>query len=92
MTQLEIVKKIQSGLSFNCTQAHINEVINAYQDHLIGEILEGRGCIPGVGSFHIIHRKEHKGYNMHKGKVMTIPAHYAVKFRASRAIKESVNV
>lgn len=92
MTQLEIVKKIQSGLSFSCTQAHISEVVNAYREHLMGEILEGRGAIPGVGSFCIIHRKAHKGYDMYKRKVVTIPAHYSVKFRPSKNIKESVNV
>lgn len=92
MRQLELVKKIQSQLSFTATQREILETITVYKDILLGEILEGRGSIQGVGSFTIVHHKAHKGYNMHKKKVMMVPEREVIKFRASRALKNSINV
>lgn len=92
MKNIEIVKRIQKNLSFNATQREISEILDQYRELLLSEIVEGRGAISGIGSFCIVKRQAHKGYDMHLFKIVTIPEHYAIKFRPAKALKEAVNV
>ena len=59
---------------------------------LLSDVLaEGNGiAIPGLGKFEITEKGERTARNFQTGEKMTIPAHHALKFIPSSAIKEAI--
>ncbi|MCG2777243.1 MAG: HU family DNA-binding protein, partial [Desulfobacterales bacterium] len=51
---------------------------------------EGKLALAGFGSFIVSERKERQGRNPQTGETMTIKASKTVRFRAGKALKESL--
>lgn len=87
-TTKEIVSKELEGVTIKDTGVFVEAAIKAIEDSLInGE----KVSIAGFGSFEIVERAERKGRNPKDGSEIMIPASKAIKFKASKNIKELVN-
>ena len=90
MTKAEFVKtlKEQAGLATLAQAEAVYEKLFS----IIGDALKNGDAVnvSGFGSFKVIDRKARKGRNPRTGKVIQIPASKAVKFTASKALKESL--
>jgi DNA-binding protein HU-beta len=77
-----------SGLS----KAQAGQAITAFIEHLQTALSRGnKVSLPGVGHFEIAERGARQGRNPRTGETMTIPASKTVKFKAGKALKDSVN-
>lgn len=84
----EIVAQELEGVTVKDTGVFVDAVIKATTDALIaGEKVN----ITGFGAFEIAERSERMGRNPKTNESMLIPASKAIKFKASKVLKESVN-
>ncbi len=78
----------KAGLS----KAQAADAVNAVFDGIEGSLKGGdKAAFIGFGTFSISKRAERKGKNPATGQEITIPAMNLVKFKAGKALKESVN-
>jgi DNA-binding protein HU-beta len=90
MTKAELIAQVaeETGL----TKAAAKGVIEATLGHITKVIKkEGRFALVGLGVFEVVKRKKRKGRNPRTNEPMTIKAYKTVKFRAAKALKDSVN-
>ncbi|MEA3492696.1 MAG: HU family DNA-binding protein [Campylobacterota bacterium] len=89
MTKAEFIVKVakKSGLS----QKDSNEVIQAALETL-SELLKERDSISfiGFGSFSTVEKAARDVRIPSSGKIVSVPAKVAVKFKVGKALKESV--
>lgn len=85
----EIVSKELEGVTIKDTSVFVDAAIKAITDALVaGEKVN----IAGFGAFEIAKRDERMGRNPKTNEPMLIKASKAIKFKASKALKEVVNV
>jgi DNA-binding protein HU-beta len=90
MTKQELVKAISSKTSMTVKVADV--FVNAFTETVTEELSNGGSTqIMGFGSFIIVDRAERQGHNLKTGEPLTIPAHKAIKFVASKRLKDAVN-
>ena len=83
----ELVARIAEASG--CSKAEINKIISVYNDTVVKAVCEGY-CVtlPGIGTFSTTERAEQTCTLFGKKKV--VPAHKSVKFKVSKAFKDSV--
>lgn len=84
----EIVAQELEGVTIKDTGVFVDAVVKAITDALVaGE----KVSVAGFGSFEIAERAERMGRNPKDGSQIVIPASKAIKFKASKNLKEAVN-
>ncbi|MCJ7775757.1 MAG: HU family DNA-binding protein [Desulfobulbaceae bacterium] len=89
MTKSDIISEIAN--KSNLTKADAEKALNSFVE-ITKDILkkEGKLALAGFGSFIVSERKERQGRNPQTGETMTIKASKTVRFRAGKALKESL--
>jgi DNA-binding protein HU-beta len=89
MTKSDIISEIAN--KSNLTKADAEKALNSFVE-ITKDILkkEGKLALAGFGSFIVSERKERQGRNPQTGEIMTIKASKTVRFRAGKALKESL--
>jgi DNA-binding protein HU-beta len=76
----------------NLSKAQAADAVNATFSSIEGALKQGdKGAFIGFGTFSVSRRNERKGKNPATGQEITIPAMNLVKFKAGKALKDSVN-
>ncbi|HEB61594.1 MAG TPA: HU family DNA-binding protein [Bacteroidetes bacterium] len=74
------------------TKAQAADAVKTVFDGIEGALKGGdKAAFVGFGTFSISKRAERKGKNPATGQEITIPAMNVVKFKAGKALKDSVN-
>jgi DNA-binding protein HU-beta len=90
MNKMELVSAMadKTGLSKKDAEA----ALKAFTDVVAEELKKGEKIqLVGFGTFEISERAARTGRNPQTGKEMTIPASKAPKFKAGKALKDSIN-
>ncbi|MBU4426178.1 MAG: HU family DNA-binding protein [Proteobacteria bacterium] len=89
MTKSDVIAEIAN--KSNLTKADAEKALNSFVE-ITKDILkkEGKLALAGFGSFIVSERKERQGRNPQTGETMTIKASKTVRFRAGKALKESL--
>ena len=90
MNKTELVAAIaeKAGISKKDAEASVQ----AFTDVVAEELKKGEKIqLVGFGTFEVSERAARTGRNPQTGKEMTIPASKAPKFKAGKALKDSVN-
>ncbi len=89
MTQSEVFNHFAE--KFDVKRTHIKEVFEEIAA-LAGEEVKKNGefVMPGFGKLVLSHRKAREGRNPQTGDPIKIPAKTTLKFRVSKAMKDSV--
>ena len=89
MTKSDIIAEIAN--KSNLTKADAEKALNSFVEITKDTLKkEGRLALAGFGSFIVSERKERQGRNPQTGETMTIKASKTVRFRARKALKESL--
>ena len=89
MTKSDIIAEIAN--KSNLTKADAEKALNSFVEITKDTLKkEGRLALAGFGSFVVSERKERQGRNPQTGEIMTIKASKTVRFRAGKALKESL--
>lgn len=89
MTKSDIIAEIAN--KSNLTKADAEKALNSFVEITKDTLKkEGRLALAGFGSFIVSERKERQGRNPQTGEIMTIKASKTVRFRAGKALKESL--
>ncbi len=89
MTKSDIIAEIAN--KSNLTKADAEKALNSFVEITKDTLKkEGRLALAGFGSFIVSERKERQGRNPQTGDIMTIKASKTVRFRAGKALKESL--
>ena len=89
MTKADMVAEIAKKA--NLTKADAERALNAFVETAKqGLKKEGRLALAGLGSFVVAERKARKGRNPQTGKPIDIKAGKVVRFRAGKALKDSL--
>lgn len=91
MTKTDLIEAIAEKTELSKTKASdaLNAAIESITDGLKAK--EGKVTLTGFGTFSITHRKARQGVNPQTGKKIKIKASNAVKFKAGKTLKDSVN-
>ena len=90
MNKAELVTAMadQAGLSKKDTE----KALKAFTDVVADELKKGgKVQLVGFGTFEVSERAAREGRNPQSGAVMKIPASKAPKFKAGKALKDSLN-
>ena len=75
------------------TKKDTERALKAFIDVVTDELKQGEKVqLVGFGTFEVSERPERKGINPKTKATITIPASKAPKFKAGKALKETVNV
>jgi DNA-binding protein HU-beta len=89
MTKSDLIAGIAN--KSNLTKADAEKALNSFVEITKDTLKqEGRLALAGLGSFIVSERKERQGRNPQTGEMMTIRASKTVRFRAGKALKESL--
>jgi DNA-binding protein HU-beta len=78
----------RAGLS----TAQPDQALTALIEHVQTALGKGdKISLPGVGQFEIAERAARQGRNPQTGETIAIPASKAVKFKAGKALKDTIN-
>jgi len=89
MTKSDLIAGIAN--KSNLTKADAEKALNSFVEITKDTLKqEGRLSLAGLGSFIVSERKERQGRNPQTGEMMTIKASKTVRFRAGKALKESL--
>jgi nucleoid DNA-binding protein len=90
MTKKEIVAKAAASAGISKSKAEV--AINATLDEIAGALRSGQKVtFVGFGTFSTSHRKARMGRNPRTGATIQIAASNIPKFKAGKALKDSVN-
>ncbi|MDR1038403.1 MAG: HU family DNA-binding protein [Deltaproteobacteria bacterium] len=90
MTKAELIAKIAEDAQLTQTQA--NKALLSFIN-TVGDEIRSTGSInvTGLGIFSVSERSARTGINPRTREPLSIPASKGVKFRASKALKDSLN-
>lgn len=89
MYKKDIVAEIAERTKLN--KKDIDQCITAFLDVVKDTLVKGeKVCITGFGTFDTVERAAREGRNPHDGSTIHIAASKAVKFKASKTFKDSV--
>lgn len=87
-TELVVAMAEQAGLS----KKDAEQALKAFVDVVSEELKkDGKVQLVGFGTFEVSKRAAREGRNPQTGKTMSIPASKAPKFKAGKALKDSIN-
>ncbi len=87
-TELVVAMADAAGLSKKDTE----KALKAFTDVVAEELKKGEKVqLVGFGTFEVSERAAREGRNPQSGAVMKIPASKAPKFKAGKALKDSLN-
>jgi DNA-binding protein HU-beta len=90
MNKMELVSAMADKTGLSKKDAEV--ALKAFTDVVAEELKKGEKIqLVGFGTFEISERAARTGRNPQTGKEMTIPASKAPKFKAGKALKDSVN-
>ena len=90
MNKTELVKKIAEKAEISKKDAEA--AVKAFTDVVAEELKKGEKIqLVGFGTFEVSERAARTGRNPRSGEEMTIPASKAPKFKAGKALKDSLN-
>ena len=90
MNKTELVAAIAEAAELSKKDAE--KALKAFTDVVADELKKGEKVqLVGFGTFEVSERAARTGRNPQTGKEMTIPASKAPKFKAGKALKDSVN-
>ena len=90
MNKEELVQEISKKA--NVTQKEAAEVLSSLVDTIQKTVAKGKKVtLVGFGTFEVSERAARTGRNPQTGAEMTIPASKAPKFKAGKALKDSLN-
>ena len=90
MGKADIVDHLANTVDLTKKQA--TEAFEAIFDSISDSLANGEKVqVPGFGSFQVSERAERQGRNPKTGEPMTIAASKNVRFKAGKALKDSVN-
>ncbi len=91
MTKAELVKKIANDavITGKAAGKALDAFVGVVQVSLKKK--DGKIRIPDLGTFLVVYRKARNGVNPQTGKKIKIPAAYAPRFRASKALKQAAS-
>ena len=90
MNKNDLIKAVaeSSGLS----HAQAGTAVDSVIDSISGSLRQGQEVrLVGFGTFSVAQRKASKGRNPRTGEEIDIPASKQAKFKAGKALKESLN-
>lgn len=90
MNKVELTKSVATriGATQKDAAVYVDAVIGSIKD---GMIEDGKVQIVGFGTFEVKERAEREARNPQTGETMTVKAYKVPKFKAGKALKESVN-
>lgn len=90
MTKAELIAHVsaETGLTKVSAQQVIDTLLIVASKTLKKE---GRFALHGLGIFEVVKRNKRKGRNPRTGETVTIKARKAVKFKASKSLKDIIN-
>ena len=87
-TELDAAMADAAGLS----KKDAEKALKAFTDVVAEELKkDGKVQLVGFGTFEVSKRAAREGRNPQTGKTMSIPASKAPKFKAGKALKDSIN-
>ncbi|MBT1444159.1 HU family DNA-binding protein [Shewanella sp. JM162201] len=90
MNRTELIAKIAE--SADLTKAEAGRALKSFEEAVAGAMKDGdKISIVGFGSFETSTRAERTGRNPQTGKEIKIPAATIPKFKAGKALRDSVN-
>ncbi|HHT83261.1 MAG: HU family DNA-binding protein [Christensenellales bacterium] len=89
MNKKQLVAAMAEKTGMKLTEAA--KALNAFIESVNGALKSGESIqLPGFGSFQVRERGEREGVNPATGAKITIPAKKVVKFKAGKALDESI--
>lgn len=89
MTKQDLIDTVASKTGYSKTQ--VKETLGVLLDTITGALSKGSSVtFTGFGTFKTYQRKARTGRNPQTGKEIQIPAARVPKFKAGKALKESV--
>jgi len=90
MTEAELIKKMAEATE--STRAKAGRAVKAMADVIVDAIAAGEVVrVPGLGSFAPTMRRPRRGRNPQTGASINIPARTALRFRAGKAVTDTLN-
>ena len=90
MNKTEFIAAIAEEAGLSKTDAA--KAVKAFTDVVVEEMKKGEKIqLVGFGTFEVAERAARTGRNPQTGAEMTIPASKAPKFKAGKALKDSIN-
>ena len=90
MNKEELVQEVAKKA--NVTQKEAAEVISAWVETVQKTVAKGKKVtLVGFGTFEVSERAAREGRNPQTGEAMTIAASKTPKFKAGKALKDSIN-
>ena len=90
MNKKELIKAIadRTGLSLKDTE----KTIDGFVDVATGNLRAGKEVkLPGFGNFQVVQRAARQARNPHTGGMISVAAKKAMKFKASKNLKDLIN-
>jgi DNA-binding protein HU-beta len=90
MTKTELVREVSQSTGF--PRSAVQKILES----IIGTTIQNLRKTPrvpvyGLGVFQVVKRGKRKGRNPRTGEPLIVKAHNAVRFKASKEMKDSVN-
>lgn len=90
MKKTELISAVAEKAEIS--QKDVAKVLEAFTDVVTEEMKHGgRVQMVGFGAFEAVHRDAREGRNPNTGDPMTIEATWVPKFKAARALRQSLN-
>lgn len=90
MTKAELIAQVAADTGL--TKVDSQKVLDSILTSVIKTLKkEGRFALYGLGVFEVVKRGKRKGRNPRTGEPVTIKAHKAVKFKAAKPLKDTIN-
>lgn len=90
MNRVELIDAIAKDT--NLSKKDVDSVIKSFIEVVTGELKDGgKVQLVGFGTFEVGERAEREGRNPLTGETMTIKAAKVPKFKAGKALKDTVN-
>ena len=90
MNKTELASAVEAKTSLNKKQSE--EAVSAVLASITDALAEGeKVALVGFGTFEVAERAAREGRNPRTGETMTIAASKAPKFKAGKALKDSLN-
>ena len=90
MNKTELIAAVAEQAELSKKDAE--KALKAFTDVIAAELVKGEKVqLVGFGTFEVSKRAAREGRNPQTGKTMSIPASKAPKFKAGKALKDSIN-
>ena len=90
MNQSELIEKVAQATELN--QATAGQAVKAVVNAILDGLLAGNAVrVSGLGTFNVGARAAREGRNPRTGQTIEIAASKAVRFHASKAVKDALN-